>query len=278
MAAAKRDARQRAAASATRVSHRQLNLLAAVAFIGTAVVACGGTTTAGTTAPDLSASAHLMSVDELAAGQLGSLPTGSQFARIVVFHQSPRQTVPSKKHQAGIIYVEAGLQLLTYTGGQSVDISAGMAVYLKSVAHSHTALGPTDSTWYFVALWPSVQRSNQLVPGAQIAFEAMDIPSTTLPPGSYIETLRKATLQTGGRSPAHRFGGLEVVFVLDGTLTVKVAAHSSVQLIAGEGTSVAPGIVTQELAAGTSKVDYLAFFVTPQAARFETDVASAPSG
>jgi quercetin dioxygenase-like cupin family protein len=242
-----------------------------------AIVACGGTTP-GSSTPNPLASAHLMSIDELAAGQLGSLPTGSQFARMVVFHQSPRQTVPSKKHQAGIVFVDTGLQLLTYTGGQSVNISAGTAVYLKSVAHSHTTVGPTDSTWYFVALWPSVQRSNQLVTGSQIAFETTDIPSSILPQGSYIETLRRVTLQAGGRSPAHRFGGLEVVFVLDGTLTVKVAGHSPVQLIAGEGTSVAPATVTQELAAGRGKVEYLAFFVTPQAAPFETGVTSAPPG
>jgi quercetin dioxygenase-like cupin family protein len=257
-----------------RVNYRQLRGLSAVALVGIAVAGCGATT-AGTSTPNPSVSAHLMSVDELAAGALGSLPTGSQFARVVVFHQSPRQTVPSKKHQAGIVYVDTGLQLLTYTGGQSVDISGGAAVYLKSVAHSHTTVGPTDSTWYFIALWPSVQRTNKLVTGSQIAFETTDIPSSILPPGSYIETLRRVTLQAGGRSPAHRFGGLEVVFVLDGTLTVRVAGHSPVQLIAGEGTSVAPATATQELAAGSSKVVYLAFFVTPPGP-IETDVTSAP--
>jgi quercetin dioxygenase-like cupin family protein len=240
-----------------------------------AVAACGATEAATSTA-DPSAKAHLMTVDELAAGQLGSLPTGSQFARMVVFHQAPHQTVPSKKHQAGIVYVETGQQLLAYTGGQSVDVRAGAAVYLKSVAHSHTILGPTDSTWYFVALWPSVQRSNPLVTGSQVAFETADIPSSILHPGSYIETLRRVTLQAGGRSPAHRFGGLEVVFVLSGTLTVKVAGHPATQLIAGEGTSVVHDAVTQELAAGSGTVAYLAFFVTPQGAPFETDVTSAP--
>ncbi len=257
------------------VGRGKLSRLSAVTLVAIVAVACGDTT-AGTSTPNPSVLAHLMTIDELAAGQLGALPTGSQFARIVVFHQSPRQTVPSKKHQAGIVYVDTGLQLLSYTSGQSVDISGGAAVFLKSVAHSHTTLGPTDSTWYFIALWPSVQRSNQLVGGAQIAVETMDIPSSILPPGSYIETLRRVTLQAGGRSPAHRFGGLEVVFVLDGTLTVRVAGHSPVQLIAGEGTSVAPATATQELAAGSSKAVYLAFFVTPQGAPFETDVTSAP--
>jgi quercetin dioxygenase-like cupin family protein len=217
-----------------------------------------------------------MAVDELAAGQLGSLPTGSQFARVAVFHQAPHQSIPSKKHQAGIVYVETGLQQLTYTGGQSVDIGTGTAWYLKSVEHSHTILGPTDSTWYFMALWPSGQRSAPLVAGSQVAFETADIPSSVLHPGSYIETLQRVTLQSGGRGPAHRFGGFEVVFVLSGTLTVKVAGNPSMQLIAGEGTSVAPGVATQEIAAGSSTVVYLAYFVTPVGAPFETDITNVP--
>jgi quercetin dioxygenase-like cupin family protein len=255
--------------------HRTLHRLSVVALVGIAVSACGGTT-AGTTTPDPAVLAHLMSVDELAAGQLGSLPTGSQFARIVVFHQAPRQTVPSKKHQAGIVYVDTGLQMLTYTGGESVNITGGSAVYLKSVAHSHTTLGPTDSTWYFIALWPSVQRSNQLVGGAQIAFETIDISSSILPPGLYIETLRRLTLQASGRSPAHRFGGLEVILVMDGTLTVNVAGRSPVRLNAGEGTFVPPATATQELAGASGKAVYLSFFVTPQGAPFETAVTRAP--
>jgi quercetin dioxygenase-like cupin family protein len=257
------------------IRRRPLKRPSAIAVVGMAVVACGGTT-ATTRTPNPAVSERLMTVDELAAGQLGSLPTGGQFGRIVVFHQSPHQSVPSKKHQAGIVYVATGLQLLSYTGGQSVNISEGMAVYLKSVEHAHTTLGPTDSTWYFIALWPSVQRSNPLVGGAQIAFETTDIPSSTLPSGSYTETLRRVTLQAGGRSAAHRFGGLEVVFVLDGTLTVTVAGHSPVQLNAGEGTSVAPATATQELAGASTKVVYLAFFVTPDGVPFESNVTSAP--
>ena len=259
------------------IGRRHVNRLAMIAVVAMAIVACGSTPGGNSGPLDLSVSARSMTIDELAAGQLGSLPTGSQFARVVVFHQSPHQPpVPSRKHQAGIIYVATGLQLLSYTGGGSVDLPAGTAVYLRSVAHSHTALGPTVSTWYFIALWPSVQRSNALVGGAQIAFETTDIPSSTLPPGSYTETLRRVTLQAGGRSPAHRFGGLEVVFVLDGTLTVRVAGHAPLQLNAGEGTPVNPATASQELAGASNKVVYLAFFVTPDGVPFETDVTSAP--
>lgn len=218
-----------------------------------------------------------MTVNELAAGQLDALPTGTQFVRVVMFNQAPNQTVASKKHQAGIVYVDTGLQRLTYTGGTSVDIAGGTALFLKSVEHSHTTLPPTISVWYFIALWPSVQRPTPLN-GSTAAFDSQDIPSTTLSPGTYVETLRKVTLQPGGRSPAHSFGGLEVVFVLDGSLTVKVAGQASVVLTPGTGAGdyVAPGSATQEVAAGSSKVDYLAFFVTEAGKPFETALTSVP--
>jgi uncharacterized RmlC-like cupin family protein len=264
-----------------RVSHRRLNRLSVVALVGMAVFACGGTpTSTSTSTPDLTASARLFSFDELTSGTLGSLPTGSQFARVVEFpNQSPGQKTGSKKHVAGIIYVDTGEQLLTYVGpgAYTVDISHGMAVYLKSVLHTHTTVGPTNTTWYFIALNASSHRLDPLVPGSQIAYESTDISSSTLPSGSYKETLRRVTIQKGGRSGARSFGGLEVVFVLEGTLALKVAANSPVQLNAGEGQYVPPGTVTQELDAGSSEVVYLAFFATPPGP-FETDVTSAPSG
>jgi quercetin dioxygenase-like cupin family protein len=261
------------------VGRLQVKRLSAIALVGMAAVACGSTTGA-TGTPDPAASAHLMSFDQLAAGQLGSLPTGSQFARIVMFQQAPLQGVKSKKHQAGFIYVETGRQRLTYANGQSFEIDAGMAKFLSIVEHTHTTLGPTSSTWYFIAVWESAQRPTPLtVPGSHVAFDTMDIPSSTLRPGAYTETLRRVTLQTGGRSPAHSFGGLEVVYVLDGTLTVRVAGLPPVTLTQGglQGAYVAPNTVTQELNTGSSKVDYLAFFVTPQRAPFETYVTRPPS-
>jgi quercetin dioxygenase-like cupin family protein len=244
-------------------------------MVSMAVVACGAASAATQPASSSLALSHLMTVDELAAGQLDALPSGTQFVRVVMFHQGPNQTIASKKHQAGIVYVDTGLQRLTYTGRASVDIAAGTALFLKSVEHSHTTLPPTLSTWYFIALWPSEQRPTPLN-GSTAAFDSQDIPSSTLSPGTYIETLRKVTLQPGGRSPAHRFGGLEVVFVLDGALTVKVAGQASVELTAGSGTYVAPGSATQEVAAGTSTVEYLAFFVTEQGKPFETALTSVP--
>ena len=257
---------------------RRLPRCAVAALCGMAAVACGGGAAPGPTSSLPSASSG-MTFSELAAGQFDSAATGSQFLRIVQFVQAPNQHVASKKHQAGIIYVATGEQRLTYTLiGTSVDIHAGTALFLEDVNHSHATLPPEMSKWYFIALWPDTPQSQTLVPPATQVFQTEDLPLNALLPGSYTETLRRVTLQPGGRSPAHRFGGLEVVFVLDGTLKVDVSGQAPVQLPLGQATYVAPQTLTQEVATGSQKVDYLAYFVTQQGKPFETDATSAPPG
>jgi quercetin dioxygenase-like cupin family protein len=220
-----------------------------------------------------------MTFSELAAGELGSAPTGKNYVRIVKFVQAPGQSIASKKHQAGFIYVQSGLQRLTYTDdGTHVDIAPATALFLQDVNHSHETLPGALSTWYFIALWPDTPQSATLVPPSMLVFKTEDLPPTAMPPGTYTETLRSVSLQPGGRSPAHIFGGLEVVFVLDGTLNVDVAGQAPVQLPAGQATYVPAHTLTQELAAGAGKVDYLAYFITEHGTAFETDSTSATPG
>lgn len=243
------------------------------ALCALAAAACGAPTVASSST---AAQAHLMQVDELAAGKLDALPTGTQFVRVQLFRQTPGSSFPSKKHQVGIIYQETGTQLLKYEDGTYQGIPQGTALYLESIQHSHTNNGPATNAWYNFALWPSPQRAAPLTAaGATIPFETADIPSTDLQPGSYVETLRKVTLGSGGRSPSHRFGGLEVIFVLDGSLTVDERGQQPDHLDAGQGVYVGPGTVSQELAAGGAAT-YLAFFVTEQDQAFETLVSSTP--
>ena len=188
-------------------------------------------------------------------------------------------TVHRVKHQAGFIYVQTGLQRLTYTDeGTHVDIPPATALFLQDVNHSHETLPGALSTWYFIALWPDTPQSATLVPPSMLVFKTEDLPPTAMPPGTYTETLRSVSLQPGGRSPAHVFGGLEVVFVLDGTLNVDVAGQAPVQLPAGQATYVPAHTLTQELAVGGAKVDYLAYFITEHGTAFETDSSSAPPG
>lgn len=249
---------------------------AAIGVIGVAIVACGGSRQPPA---DPVAQADRITVDELASGKLDALPTGAQFIRVLGFHQAPGGSFPSRKHQPGIIYQGVGGQNLAYADGQHTDILAGQAVFLRSAAHSHDNAGTSDNRWYFFAVLPREQRGAPLVvASSQVAFETEDLPSGVLPPGSYVETLRRATLQPGGRSAAHRFGGNEVVIVLDGQLTLDAVGRTAVQLSAGQGAYVAPGTATQELASGSAAVTYLAFVVTRLGVPFEVDVPTVPSG
>jgi hypothetical protein len=261
--------------------HRALSHVAAAALAGIAVVACGSSTSGSPPSPGQNRLTLSLgeTIDPIAAGSLGTLPTGAQFARVVMFHQSPQQTTASKKHQPGIVYVATGTQVLTYTdttytGAKSTDIGAGTGLFLQSAAHTHTNPGPTDNIWYFIALWPD---PSQPPAGAVVVYVGSDIPSSTLPSEPYTETLRQVTLAAGGRSAAHRFGGVEVLYVLTGALTVDVAGQAPAQLIAGQGTSLIPNTATQEIASGGAGAEYLAFFLTPQGSPFETAVSSVPS-
>jgi quercetin dioxygenase-like cupin family protein len=249
---------------------------AAVALGGMAAVACGGAAASGPTANALARSSG-MTLSELAAGELGAPPTGKNYVRIVKFVQAPGQSIASKKHQAGFIYVQSGLQQLTYTDeGTHVEIAPSTALFLQDIDHSHQTLAGALSTWYFIALWPDTPQSATLVPPSTLVFKTEDLPPTAMPPGTYTETLRSVSLQPAGRSPAHVFGGLEVVFVLDGTLKVDAAGQAPVQLPAGQATYVPAHTLTQEVAVGSQKVDYLAYFITEHGTAFETDSTSVP--
>ena len=90
-----------------------------------------------------------------------------------------------------------------------------------------------------------------------------------MPPGPRIETLRLVTLQPNGRSAAHRFSGLELLFVLEGTIRLDAAGQPPTILSAGQGQYLPPGTDEQELNAGAGVASYLAFIVTPVQAPFE---------
>jgi len=254
---------------------KRLSTVAAV--VGLAGAGCGSVTPPATPAP--AAQAYLISIDQLAAGKLGTLPTGGEFARIQVFVQDPGTSFPSRTHQPGFDYVAEGVQRLQLIDGETVDIQAGTAAFQRSIAHSHVNPGTLPNRWYFLGLIPSALRGQPpVVATAREVFASEDIPQSALSSVSYVETLRRMTLKPSGRSAAHRFAGLEVVFVLDGALAIDVAGRAPIHLTADEGAYVNPNTVTQEVAAGGSTVHYLAFFVTAEGMAFETDVDTPPPG
>ena len=93
-----------------------------------------------------------------------------------------------------------------------------------------------------------------------------------MPPGPRVETLRLVTLQPSGHSAAHRFSGLELLFVLQGAIRLDVAGQPPTKLSAGQAQYLPPATNEQELNAGAGVASYLAFIVTPVQAPFEIAV------
>jgi quercetin dioxygenase-like cupin family protein len=249
---------------------RRLTVAATAMMVAAPLFGCGGAS--GTVSPNGSARGE--QVKGLAGGEVAALPSGNLFVRVIGFSQGPMTAFPSHKHTPGFVYVAAGLQRLHSPPAPPRMILPGEAVFQPSVFHTHA--NPSTSRanrWYFIALWPTAERRAPLVSStASVIYESPDLDPSTMPPGPRIETLRLVTLQPNGQSAAHRFSGLELLFVLEGTIRLDVAGQPPTRLSAGEGQYLPPGTAEQELDAGAGAARYLAFIVTPTQAPFEIAV------
>ena len=217
---------------------------------------------------------HGQQVKGLAGGEVAALPSGNLFVRVIGFSQGPMTAFPSRKHTAGFVYVAAGVQRLQSPPAPPTIILPGEAVFQPSVFHTHANPSTTrPNRWYFIALWPTAERRAPLVSSAAtVIYESPDLDPSTMPPGPRIETLRLVTLRQNGRSSAHYFSGLELLFVLEGTIRLDVAGQPPIKLSAGQGQYLPPGTDEQEFNAGAGVTGYLAFIVTPVQAPFEIAV------
>jgi quercetin dioxygenase-like cupin family protein len=249
---------------------RPLTVTIMAVMAATPLFGCGG----ASQAVSLNASEHGQQLKGLAAGEVAALPSGNLFVRVIGFSQGPMTMFPSHKHTPGFVYVAAGVQRLQSPPAPPRIIRPGEAVFQPSVFHTHANPSATrPNHWYFIALWPTAERRAPLVSSAaKVIYESPDLDPSTMPPGPRIETLRLVTLQPDGRSSAHYFSGLELLFVLDGTIRLEVAGQPPTRLSAGRGQYLPPGTDEQELNAGAGVASYLAFIVTPVQAPFEIAV------
>jgi len=97
-----------------------------------------------------------------------------------------------------------------------------------------------------------------------------------LPAGSYLSTVSLVTLEKGGRTIAHKHGGVEAIYVLEGTIDFRTTTGGRVILKAGQGASVAPNTPLQAVNGGDGVAKFLAFFMTLETAPFQTTVDDAP--
>jgi hypothetical protein len=213
----------------------------------------------------------------LAGGSLPALPTGNLFIRIVEFRQPAGNFFPSVKHVPGLIFQAEGSQVLAIQDGPTAAIGPTQGFFLGPLAHTHKNPGPTENHWYFMALWPTSARSSPLVSAsARVAFETPDFPLTAFLPGQYIETLQLVSIDAGGRTAAAKYGGIESLLILDGSIRIHAAGKSPVTLAADQGATESPGTATQIFNQASGRSTFLAFYVTAAQQPFETPVDQSP--
>jgi len=233
------------------------------------VSSCGGGT--GSTAVDQRAIASGATIKNLAAGHLDALPTGAVYIQVNMFAQVAGAVIGSKKHVPGIVMQEQGVQRLEVEGSPPLDIHTGEADFLPSITHEHLNPGPAANLWYNFAVWPTSARSAPLTaPGTTVAFTTPDLPAGALPQGAYAISLQMITLQPGGRTQAHTYGGVDVIFVLGGSVKSHADRRTSTTLTRGGGSWALAGTGLQEFNAGAQPATFLSFVIVAIGKPFET--------
>jgi hypothetical protein len=213
-------------------------------------------------------------VEDLGAGRLDTLPSGSLFIRVVDFVQAPGTEFGSQKHQPGVEYQLEGVQDLSLQGGPTVVIHAGYSYFQPSVSHIHANPGPGQNHWLFIALWPSSARTTPLVvPTARSIYESEDVAAGGFPSGSSVEALQRVTLSPAGHTAAVSHSGPTALLVLSGSVRVVLSGHAPSTLSAQQGTYLTPGVGTQAFDPGSDDAQFLLFSVTPTSKPFEVGVS-----
>jgi quercetin dioxygenase-like cupin family protein len=211
----------------------------------------------------------------LADGQVDTLPSGTLFANILSIAQPANSSIPAHSHVAIFIYEVSGTQTLAIQGQAPMTLQAGSATFLPNhVTHTHSNPANDANLWYVIGIRPRGVVTTPPNLTTNPVYSTPDLPAFA--PGAYSEVLRMAILQPGGRSPAHKHSGLEVILVLDGTLTLHSLGQPPQTLTAGQGAYVLPNTPLQVLNTGGLVGKYLAFLAWPVGQPFQTNVSQAP--
>jgi quercetin dioxygenase-like cupin family protein len=245
--------------------------------VGLLVSACGSATSAAPQPLATVSSAQGIGFASrvLADGHVDALPPGTLFANIISISQPANSSIPAHSHVAIFIYEVSGTQTLAIQGQASMTLQAGSATFLPNhVTHTHSNPANDTNLWYVIGIRPRGVVTTPPNLTAQPVYSTLDLPAFA--PGAYSEVLRMAILQPGGRSPAHKHSGLEVILVLDGTLTLHSLGQPPQTLTAGQGAYVLPNTPLQVLNTGGTVGKYLAFLAWPVGQPFQTNVSQAP--
>jgi quercetin dioxygenase-like cupin family protein len=254
-------------------------LLVVTAFVAGA---CGGAaapsptpTLPATPSANPSAAAVGQTSKTLAEGSIAALPAAPLYINFLNVPQAPN-TPLSHAHVAGFVYGVVGVHRFAIQGGTTADLQPGEGAFVgQDVVHTHSNPGTTPSEWYFVALRNVGARiAPPTFPGQSVHYETPDLPQ--LAAGKYNEQLNLITLEKGGRTAAHRHGGIEAIIVLDGTVQLRAAGQQPATLDKGKGAYLMPNTILQVSNTGDGAARFLAFFATPDGAAFSTNVDTVP--
>lgn len=178
----------------------------------------------------------------------------------------------------------AATRLLAATGGLAILIAACGGASAPPAATTAPTVAPTVAATVAPTVPPTptkpvVPASGQGAAVAKLTENKVTVGTGSapyMPAGAYLSTVSLVTLEKGGRTVAHKHGGIEAIFVLEGTIDFRTAGGGRVLLKAGQGASVPPDTALQAVNGGDGVAKFLAFFMTPEAAPFQTTVDAAP--
>lgn len=154
--------------------------------------------------------------------------------------------------------------------------ACGGTAVTPSPSAAPTSAAPTASPAPTKPVVPATGQGATTAKLGEAKMAVTDGVAPDLAAGSYIATVSVVTLEKGGRTVAHKHGGIEAIYVLQGSIDFRTAGGGRVLLNKGQGASVAPNTALQAVNSGDGVAKFIAFFMTAEAAPFSTNVDQAP--
>ncbi len=176
---------------------------------------------------------------------------------------------------ARFVYEEKGvISLRGEASDASRAIEAGHALFVSGEIEF---INPreSESLWYAIGLVPTAARGGGAIPGGRIAYTSPELP-TLIPDATYTYQLGLIEMDPGGRTSSHSHGGLEVFYVLSGSVELRLAGGERTAVATGAGAYVRPEQPMQLVVTGDQPVRIVTFFATPEGKPWQTNLQTAP--
>ena len=184
----------------------------------------------------------------------------------------PHRDVP------GYVYAYQGSVLLSREAGDATKqtvIDQGTAGWVAS-GSEYANTSSTEHVWYFVAPRSVLQRGAPLpFANARLLYASEDLPQPSASK-QLVFQLALINMDVGGRTSSHSHAGSEVFYVLKGTVALATNAGQRMNITAGSGATVKPGVVMQLRVIGDEPVQIISFFITPEGVPWQTNLQTLP--